>query len=460
MAHHPALTPRTSQQLRGNVSRGAHAVFALLIVALAMLVLLSDEAAYAQESRFGDSTWVAPYPPAAADSTPEGTGARVAAPDRARPVETAIRFPFRVLFYPVRLVARGAEQLVGFAGPRYDPSRHYTVHPAFAFSSAAGAAIGVTVSPPKIAFSRHDYAFRLKTTWSRYDSRRLRLEQWIGQRDKPVNLSIDYMYNYRPNYRFYGLGNDSKKESRATYLEEESQIELMLRYGVKTYRRFAVIGGYSHISSRRGYNGDSRKVEDAFGEVPFAHRGSEIYYYGVGLDYSFVDDDINPSFGTHVRGHVRQNHGAHGLDLQYLSWRAEVRGYIPVFAKRRVIALRVVEVGVRHDKGEPVPFYRLPVPSSSLETRFSAYSSRRFRDNHLLLAHGEYRWVIWENLWAVALAQVGQVAPEASQLRVSDLHESYGGGLRYGLSEDATARAEVATGAEGTVFYVDVSTDF
>lgn len=425
--------------------------------------LLDERLAYAQEPRFGDSTWVAPYPAAAVDSAPEGTGPRVAEPDRVHLVETAIRLPFRVLFYPVRLVARGAEGLVGFAGPRYDPSRHYKVLPAFAFSSAAGAAIGVTISPPKIAFSRHDYAARLKATWSRYDSRRLRLEQWIGQQDHPLNLGIDYMYNYRPNYRFYGLGNDTKKEDRATYLEEESQIEFMLRYGVKTYRRVALLGGYSDISARRGYNGDARKVEDAFspGEVPFADRGSEVWYYGVGLDYSIVDDDVNPSLGAHVRGHVRENIGANGLDLRYLSWRAEVRGYIPVFASRRVIAMRVVHMGVDQNGGdEPVPFYRLPVPSSSLETRFSAYSSRRFRDKHLLLAHVEYRWVIWEDLWALALAQVGQVAPEARQLRVSDLHESYGGGLRYGLSEAATARAEVATGAEGTVFYVDVSTDF
>ena len=449
-------------RLNRNVSREPHGVFTLLLV-LVVLGLLGERAAYAQESRFGDSTWVAPYPAAATDSAPEGTGPRVAEPDHARPVETAIRFPFRVLFYPVRLVARGAEQLVGFAGPRYDPSRHYKVLPAFAFSSTAGIALGLTVTPPKIAFSRHDYVAKLKTTWSRYDTKRLRLEQYIGQQDKPFNLSIDYMYNYRPNYRFYGLGNDSKKEDRATYLEEESQVELMLRFGVKTYRRVALLGGFSDISVRRGYNGDARKVQDVFSpdEVPFVDRGSEIYYYGVGADYSLVDDDVNPSFGVHGRGHIRQNVGVGGLDLKYVSWRAELRGYIPVFASRRVIAMRVVHSGVdQNDGGEPVPFYRLPIPSSSLETRFSAYSSRRFRDKQLLLAHVEYRWVIWESLWALALAQADQVAPEASQLRISDIRESYGGGLRYGLSEDATARAEIATGAEGTVFYVDVSTDY
>ena len=435
------------------------AVLGLLLV-LVMLGLPGERVAYAQ-SRFGDSTWVAPYP-AEIDSAPEGMGARVAEPDHEPAVETAIRFPFRVLFYPVRLVARGAEQVVGFAGPRYDPSRHYRVLPAFAFSSAAGAAIGLTVSPPKIAFSRHDYVVKLKTTWSRYDSRRFRLEQYIGQQDRPLNLGIDYTYNYRPNYRFYGLGNDTKKAERATYLEEESQIELRLRYGVKTYRRLYLFGGYSDISVRRGYNGDARKVVDTFSpdEVPFANQGSEIYYYGVGADYSLVDDDINPSLGVHVRGHIRDNRGARGLDLTYLSWRAEVRGYIPVFANRRVIAMRVVHVGADEREGQPIPFYRMPIPSSSLETRFSAYSSRRFRDKHLLLAHAEYRWVIWEDLWALGFGQVGQVAPEATQLRVSDMHESYGGGLRYGLSEDATARAEVAWGAEGTVFYVDVSTDF
>ena len=49
--------------------------------------------------------------------------ARVAEPDHVRTWETVLRAPFRVVFYPVRLVARGTEQVVAF-GSRYVVKPH------------------------------------------------------------------------------------------------------------------------------------------------------------------------------------------------------------------------------------------------------------------------------------------------------------------------------------------------
>ena len=63
--------------------------------------------ARAEEPKFGDSTWVAPY--AEISETPEAPGPRVAPRDHERLWETMLRAPFRVAFLPIRLLARGIE---------------------------------------------------------------------------------------------------------------------------------------------------------------------------------------------------------------------------------------------------------------------------------------------------------------------------------------------------------------
>ena len=64
---------------------------------------------------FGDTTWTAPDPPGSDD--PSMPGPRVAEPDRDPTWETALRTPFRVVFFPMRLLARGMELGFGSLSP-------------------------------------------------------------------------------------------------------------------------------------------------------------------------------------------------------------------------------------------------------------------------------------------------------------------------------------------------------
>jgi len=61
------------------------------------------------ESRFGDSTWVAPnlYP----EGDPSENGPRVNEADKEKGWETALRTPFRVVFFPLRLLGDGFEKV-------------------------------------------------------------------------------------------------------------------------------------------------------------------------------------------------------------------------------------------------------------------------------------------------------------------------------------------------------------
>ena len=133
--------------------------------------------------------------------------------------------------------------------------------------------------------------------------------------------------------------------------------------------------------------------------------------------------------------------------------------YVPVFARRRVIAVRGVYAGVDPRGGTTVlPFYRLA--QSEGTSRFAGYSSGRFRDRQLVLARIEYRWAILNRVSALALYELGQVAPRRGAFSLRGTHRSYGGGVRLGRRDKATLRFELAKSVEGLHAVLGLGSDF
>jgi len=213
-------------------------------------------------------------------------------------------------------------------------------------------------------------------------------------------------------------------------------------------RQLRLVGGYSAMSPRRGYQGTPR-LEEIFppGSLPGNHRATEEALFGLTGDFASLDDTRNPSAGVHARGEFRRATGLRAQDPDYNQWLVEGRAYAPVFAKRRVLALRGVYTGVRPTGGSVMPFYRLVQTDAAF--RFAGYPSRRFQDLQLLLGRVEYRWELWHSIRAVALYELGEVAPDARAFTARAARWSYGGGVRYGVSEEETFRIEVAKSVEG-----------
>jgi hypothetical protein len=419
-------------------------------------------AARADDRRFGDSTWVAPVPVAEDPGDPTSAGPRIDSPDHERTWESVLRAPFRIGFLPVRLIARGLEWGAGFAGERFEPSgQKARVHkPGISaypvFDTGPGLGGGLTRS----GFGGESSQIGLSGVWTWTDRRNARLWHVVGAQEGPVRFTVLGDYNFRPERRFYGLGNSTRVQDRTIFLQETGTAQALLRFGPTFDRQLRLNGGYSSISSRRGYN-DGPAAADKFSpsQVPFLLRESRLVFFGGGFDVAVRDDRADPSLGLHGRADVLRYQDVDDSGVRYWQSFVEGRAYVPVFSKRRVIAVRSLYRFVHpDDSSPPIPFYRLPVSKDA--ARFLSYKSERFRDRHLVTLQAEYRWIVWKRMFALASAQLGEVASTAKRMRIADVHESYGGGLRYALNERAVARLEILHGAEGTGFNLELGGDF
>jgi hypothetical protein len=456
--------------LKAPVTSRSRLVHSIRTAALSLaLCVAAAHAAHAQSTRFGDSTWVAPAPYSSEHGSPADPGPRVAGRDHERRWETALRTPFRVVFLPFRLITLGLEGAADFAEAHFPldewshagsaggpPKRGVSIAPQVSLSATEGFGAGASIKKP---LGDPGSVLRTDFIWTTRDTRRARLRAVLGDGTRDVGASAFALYDHRPNRRFYGIGN-SAGTTRTIFFGREDRLDGSLFYGRNPFRRVSGIIGLSDFDIGPGYN-DTPRAIDVFGPnaAPYLDRGSRVWSVGVGGAFATIDRPHDPASGIHLFGEARHVMSADGNDITYESYRAEGRGYVPVFSARRIVALRGVFEGVNPESGSgPIPFYRLP--SSVHDDRFDGYSSDRFRDHRLTILQGEYRWLIWSNLWAFGLAQRAEVAPSTGALRWTAMHEAYGGGLRYQLSNDQTARFEVAKGTQGIDIDLNLDASF
>jgi outer membrane protein assembly factor BamA len=202
-------------------------------------------------------------------------------------------------------------------------------------------------------------------------------------------------------------------------------------------------------------------IEERFtaDEVPFLLRGSRVASFGVATDLALLDHAATPTRGVATRLSAEQFKAADTSDLDYRRFHTEARAYVPVFAPRRVLAMRLLHDWVDTAPGSPdVPYYRLPETNDNL--LFPGYRSHRFTDNHLVLGQLEYRWQLMGRVDALLSANAGEVASTASRLRFDQKHEAYGVGFRYGYSDRWCARLDIAKGSEPTQFFLTLEGAF
>ncbi|HEY6571825.1 MAG TPA: BamA/TamA family outer membrane protein [Candidatus Eisenbacteria bacterium] len=449
-----------------SARRGLRALLILSALLASQVLLALAARASPAEPRFGDSTGVAPA--GAFEAEPESAAAldspRVALPDQERGWETVLRTPFRVVFFPLRLLAGGLEVAAGYLGPRYlepkpklPPKQGLSLAPHVSIGTFSDFEIG-----PAIAWEGFPAAgsrLRLTGSFSAIDRRRATISENFGYARR-VGLELRGDYDRKPNRRFYGIGNDTEESDLSYYRLEKTSADVALRLGATPRGNLRIAGGYSSMSPSRGSHG-TPLLDDVYGPggAPYGRRSTAVLWYSVAADIATLDDRRDPSRGVHGLADLRRASGARSGDPNFDRWRVEGRAYLPVFAKRRVVAVRGVYAGVEpRGATADLPYYWLT--QSEGITRFAGYASQRFRDRQLLLARVEYRWQILHRLSAIGLYEMGAVAPRLEAFSIREAHRSYGGGLRLGQSDYSSLRLEVAKSDEGLHAFLELGSEF
>lgn len=438
----------------------AYRTWALALGLIALAIHLPARAG--AEPAFGDSNWVAP-PTQLPAGNPAAPGPRVAVRDHEPVGETILRAPFRIAFLPLRLLARGTEKLVGFAEGRVSPNATHKVPARWKLEPVVSAEPGGGFRLTRRIDEPGNAKIFLTGMYGWNDRRRAKLTFRSTDDSAPRGVHVEALYGFRPNATFYGIGNASDRALKSIWLREESRVDANLHFGRAVLHEVRVVTSVSAISARSGFNGSAgvERIEDNFtaAEVPFLERSSRVYSFGLAGDVGALDDLRTPRRGVAARLRAEQFKAADTSDLDYRRFHVEARAYVPVFAERRVLAFRVLHDWVEPKAGSPaLPYYRLPETTDEL--RFNGYNSHRFSDRHLVLAQVEYRWWLTNKIFALANANLGEVASTARRLRYADLHEAYGLGLRYGYGDRVAARVDAAKGSEGLVFNLSLEETF
>jgi hypothetical protein len=261
-------------------------------------------------------------------------------------------------------------------------------------------------------------------------------------------LYANFRFRDRTDESFYGTGPDSKKEDRSRYRVKDSLVEAVA--GFQFTRRTAwtfKFGSLNH-TLRRGRSSPSLEEVHPIRDLPgvlLTPRYIRIHNSFL-LDYR--DDPGVPHRGFLIAfGWQRFDNRNTGDLFNFNQFAADVRGFIPLGANQRVIALRGFFVNSDADSGNRVPFFLQPSLGGGESLR--GYDPFRFQGDKLLLIQGEYRWEASPRFEFALFGDTGSVANQGERISKNKLKSNWGIGFRFKSSRSTLFRLDQAFSNEG-----------
>jgi len=265
-------------------------------------------------------------------------------------------------------------------------------------------------------------------------------------------LRVYAKYENSPQMDYYGPGQDSRKEDRTSYRLEDTSIDLRGRYRVWKGLWLGFTGGFYAPNTGPGKRDGFPSTEEKFTPVqtPGINRQPNFLRAGYTAQYDYRDLPTGPRDGgnyyLHFRRYWDQDLGRHTFN----SWDTAVEQYFPYWNKTRVVALRLAMVATQAGEGQTVPFYLEPTLGGNDFLR--GFERYRFYDQSSLLLTAEHRWHLFSGGHAAIFAEVGKVAPAATQLNLARAKYAGGIGFRFTLRDAVIMRLDNAISNEGYRF--------
>jgi len=270
------------------------------------------------------------------------------------------------------------------------------------------------------------------------------LAEWSVQTEHHNYSSMDY----------YGSGPDSKEELRTNYRLEDTAIDT--RFMVRPWRWFAIgaSGGYLLMNIGPG-QGESPSTDKVFTptQSPGIDQQTDFWRFGPLASINYLDSPLGPRSGGlyTLRYDIYRDRKLHQFSFERLE--VDLQQYIPLFNKRRVIALRGKAATTTKGAGQQVPFYFQNVLGGANDLR--GFAPYRFYGDQMILLNAEWRWEAFPALDVAFFGDAGKVSERSGDIvRFKNLETSVGFGFRFNVRNATFMRLDFGFSREGFRFWL------
>jgi outer membrane protein assembly factor BamA len=276
--------------------------------------------------------------------------------------------------------------------------------------------------------------------------------------DLLCNLYLfDNMYHWNGYFgyarfpgKFYGIGNDSRKEDEEGYTSRSVNLRVNFQRRVYTGLSVGLRFELEQLSVL------DRAIDGRLASGIIAgSRGGRASGLGVAAEWDTRDNPFAPSMGEYYQVSVVRFGGFMAGDYAYTRADIDLRSYCvsdhaDVFAVQTLASL---------SSGTP-PFSMLPKLGGQSILR--GFYEGRFRDRNLIALQAEYRVPLWWRFNVAGFAECGEVAADMDRFSLAGLKYSYGAGLRYAINpeERLFIRMDFGMSSESSGLYITIGEAF
>ncbi|HVL67939.1 MAG TPA: BamA/TamA family outer membrane protein [Vicinamibacterales bacterium] len=279
--------------------------------------------------------------------------------------------------------------------------------------------------------------------------------------DDRFEIGVEGRYRDHPQEDFYGLGFNTSGSDRVNFRFRAPEVQARavvtpvpwLSAGTRVGRLAPDIG--------RGTDTRYRSIEERFsgGDAPGLALQPDFTYADLFTALDTRDQPGNARAGSLLDVQWRRYSDTDAGRYSFTSVQIDAQQFLPIFDKKRVVAIRLRLDTTAAADGQEVPFYFQPTLGGSTSLR--SYADHRFRDRNALAINVEYRWEAFSGLDMALFSDFGTVAPRVRDLEFAGLRGAYGIGLRFNTYKAVFLRLDVAAGgSEGIRTFLKYSKVF
>jgi hypothetical protein len=285
--------------------------------------------------------------------------------------------------------------------------------------------------------------------------------EWLNARYDRLELWTNLRYQDFPQEDFFGFGGRSRREMRTNYAIESADVGVL---GIVRMRRWMRVGAdWGVLQPNLGPGTDERfpSTERVFTEAdaPGLTAQSRFRHTTLFAEVDYRDVRGSPRRGGHYKTAFGIWDDRSVTRFDFRRFDAEVAQFLPIAARRHVIAARAAVAFVYGVSGGRVPFYFVPYVGGSNTVR--SHEEFRFRDENAFWLNAEYRWTALDRLDVAVFSDAGQVDRHRDRIAVRRMKTGYGIGVRVHARSRVIARLDVGLGGhEGRQVFFKLSESF